>query len=291
MIAILIPASVRSVSRIILVLALLAAVGGCGGNDNAADSGSDKTVVIAAFYPLAWAAEQIGDESVSVSNLTPTGAEPHDAELTARDVERIRSADVVLYLGEGFQPAVEDAVENAGGEVVDLLEDTVGGDPHVWLDPIRFEAMAKRTADALGDSADATALVEQLKALDQEFETGLADCRRRDLVTSHDAFGYLARRYDLKTVPIAGISPEAEPTPKQLESVIRQVKASKATTVFFETLLSPRLAETVARETGARTDVLNPIEGLTEGELERGETYLTVMRDNLEALRKALGCR
>jgi zinc transport system substrate-binding protein len=278
------------VSRIILVLVPIAALGaGCVGDGT--DSGSDKTDVVASFYPLAWAAEQVGGDSVSVSNLTPTGAEPHDAELTARDVERIRSADVVLYLGAGFQPAVEAAVENADGEVVDLLEDTVGGDPHVWLDPVRFEAMAKRTADALGDSADAARLVEQLEALDEEFQTGLEDCRRRELVTSHDAFGYLARRYDLKTVPIAGISPEAEPTPKQLETVIRQVKESKATTVFFETLLSPRLAETVARETGARTDVLNPIEGLTEEELERGETYVTVMRDNLEALRKALGCR
>jgi zinc transport system substrate-binding protein len=277
------------VSRIILVLVLFSAfAGGCGGG---ADSGSDQTDVVASFYPLAWVAEQVGGDNVNVSNLTPTGAEPHDAELTARDVERIRSADFVLYLGEGFQPAVEDAVEGADGVVVDLLEDTVGDDPHVWLDPVRFEAMAKRTADALGDSADATDLVGRLEALDEEFETGLADCRRRELVTSHDAFGYLARRYDLKTVPIAGISPEAEPTPMQLESVIRQVKASKATTVFFETLLSPRLAETVARETGARTDVLNPIEGLTEQELERGETYLTVMRDNLEALRKALECR
>jgi zinc transport system substrate-binding protein len=274
-------------SRIILVLVLFTALAeGCG-----ADSGSDNTDVVASFYPLAWVAEQVGGDKVSVSNLTPTGAEPHDAELTARDVERIRSADVVLYLGEGFQPAVEDAVEGADGEVVDLLGDTVGDDPHVWLDPVRFEAMAKRTADALGDSADATDLVEQLEALDQEFEMGLADCRRRELVTAHDAFGYLAQRYDLKTVPIAGISPEAEPTPKQLEKVIRQVKESKAKTVFFETLLSPRLAETVARETGAQTDVLNPLEGLTEEELERGETYLTVMRDNLEALRKALECR
>ena len=291
MIAILIPASVPAMLRIVLVLALLAPfAAACGGDDDAGGS-TDKTDVVAAFYPLAWAAEEVGGEDVRVTNLTPTGAEPHDAELTARDVERIRAADAVFHLGGGFQPALEAAVEDAAGEVVDLLQDTVAGDPHVWLDPVRFEAMATRIANTLGGPADATRLNAELDDLNRDFQAGLSDCTRRELVTAHDAFGYLARRYDLKTVPIAGISPEAEPTPQQLEQVVRQVRQSKATTVFFETLLSPRLAETVARETGARTAVLNPIEGLTEEELERGDTYLTVMRDNLEALRKALGCR
>lgn len=278
-------------SRIILVLALLVPLAAACGGDDGAGGPTEKTDVVAAFYPLAWATAEVGGDGVRVTNLTPTGAEPHDAELTARDVERLRSADVVFYLGGGFQPALEDALKDAEGIVVDLLEDTVAGDPHVWLDPVHFEAMATRIADTLGGSADATRLNAELDELNRDFEAGLSDCSRRELVTAHDAFGYLARRYDLKTVPIAGLSPEAEPTPQQLEQVVRQVRQAKATTVFFETLLSPRLAETVARETGARTAVLNPIEGLTEEELERGDTYLTVMRDNLEALRKALGCR
>jgi zinc transport system substrate-binding protein len=289
MIAILIPGSVPAVSRIVLVLILILGLTGCGGDDSAANS--EQTEVVASFYPLAWAAEQVGGNGVHVRNLTPPGTEPHDAELTARDVERIRSADVVLYLGGGFQPAVEAAVNGATGKTVDLLVDTVGGDPHVWLDPRRFERIAVRVAQTLGDSADATALGDKLRKLDRDFASGLARCRTREIVTSHDAFGYLARRYRLEEVAITGISPEVEPTPQQLERVIDEVKRTKAKTVFFERLVSPRLAETVARETGASTDVLNPIEGLTEDELDAGETYLSAMRENLATLRKALECR
>jgi zinc transport system substrate-binding protein len=279
------------VARIVLVLipcvAILAACGG-DGNPSAGDSGQIE--VVAAFYPLAWAAEEIGGGDVGVRNLTPLGAEPHDAELSARDVERIRRADVVLYLGGGFQPAVEEAVEGAEGRTVDLLEDPVGRDPHVWLDPVRFQDMARRVARALGGSADATVLSGELKSLNEDFETGLARCRRRQIVTAHDAFGYLARRYRLEQVPIAGISPETEPTPRQLERVIERVRRTGASTIFFETLVSPRLAETVARETGAGTAVLNPIEGLTDEQATRGEDYLSLMRENLASLRRALGC-
>jgi zinc transport system substrate-binding protein len=277
-------------SRMVLVLILLAGLTACGG-DSGSSADSDRTEVVAAFYPLAWAAERVAGESIELRNLTPPGTEPHDFELTARDVERIRSADVVLYLGGGFQPAVEDAVEGAEGEAVDLLEDPVGGDPHIWLDPVRFAGVVRDIATAL-DRQDASAEpVAELRALDRDFARGLAQCRRREIVTAHDAFGYLARRYRLQQVPITGISPEAEPTPQRLEEVVERVKRTEATTVFFETLVSPRLAETVARETGARTAVLNPLEGLTEEQLDRGEDYLSVMRENLAALRAALGCR
>jgi zinc transport system substrate-binding protein len=274
----------------VLVLILLAGLTACE-DDSGSSGDSDRTEVVAAFYPLAWAAERVAGDSIELRNLTPPGTEPHDFELTARDVERIRSADVVLYLGGGFQPAVEDAVEGAEGEAVDLLEDPVGGDPHIWLDPVRFAGVMRDIATAL-DRQDASAEpVAELRALDRDFARGLAQCRRREIVTAHDAFGYLARRYRLEQVPITGISPEAEPTPQRLEEVVERVKRTEATTVFFETLVSPRLAETVARETGARTAVLNPLEGLTEEQLDRGEDYLSVMRENLAALRAALGCR
>jgi zinc transport system substrate-binding protein len=278
-------------TRIVLVLiALAAGLTACGGDSGSSGDGSDRTDVVAAFYPLAWAVEQVAGDTVELRNLTPPGTEPHDVELTARDVERIRSADIVLYLGGGFQPAVEDAVEGADGEAIDLLVDPVGRDPHVWLDPVRFAEVVERIAAALDRPDAADEPVAELRALDHEFARGLARCQRREMVTAHEAFSYLARRYRLTQVAITGVSPEAEPTPQALEDVIDRVRDTGATTVFFETLVSPRLAETVARETGADTAVLNPLEGLTEEELDAGEDYLSEMRDNLDALRKALEC-
>jgi zinc transport system substrate-binding protein len=275
-------------ARIVLTACVLLAVTGCGGSEAA--SGAERSVV-AAFYPLAWAAEQIGGETVSVTNLTPAGAEPHDVELSARDVERIREADLVLYLGQGFQPAVERAAVDADADAVDLLDGQSldGTDPHVWLDPIRFARIARRVGAALGRPSEP--LERDLRALDTRFRRGLADCERREIVTSHAAFGYLADRYGLEQIAITGLSPEAEPTPRKLERVIADVREHHATTVFFETLVSPRLAETVARETGARTAVLNPIEGLTDAQVAEGEDYVSLMGENLAALRQALGCR
>jgi zinc transport system substrate-binding protein len=159
----------------------------------------------------------------------------------------------------------------------------------VWLDPVRYEQIAKRIGAVLDRPSEP--FVRRVAKLHADYRAGLARCERREIVTSHEAFGYLSDRYGLKQIAITGFSPEAEPTPRALEHVIEQVRESGATTVFFETLLSPRIAETVARETGARTAVLNPIEGLTEDELARGENYFTVMRENLATLRKALGCR
>jgi zinc transport system substrate-binding protein len=286
----------------------------CGGDGGRGGATGSQRAVVAAFYPLAFAAERIAREGTVVSNLTPAGAEPHDVELSPRDVETVRSADVVLYLGSGFQPALEEAVEGADGEAVDVLEglelvpasegehDHSGEtaaeaaeadqlDPHVWLDPVLFARVVERIGEVFDSRDTAAALGAELRRLDEELAAGLKDCERRELVTSHAAFGYLARRYGLEQIPIAGVSPEAEPTAKELEEIVHEVEESGATTVFFETLLSPRLAETIARESGADTDALNPLEGLTEDELEAGENYFTVMRANLGALRRALGCR
>jgi zinc transport system substrate-binding protein len=185
----------------------------------------------------------------------------------------------VLYLGDAFQPAVAKAVHGNG---VNLLPQD--GDPHVWLDPLLYARVVRRIAAALHRPAEP--LLAQLRRLDEEYRRGLRSCARREIVTSHAAFGYLTRRYGLKQVAITGITPESEPSPQRLADVIRLVRKTHATTVFFERLISPRLAETVARDAGARTDVLDPIEGQ-----EQGQTYFTLMHRNLAALRKALGCR
>jgi zinc transport system substrate-binding protein len=212
-------------------------------------------------------------------------------------VEAVRSANFVFLL-RGFQPALDDAAEGADeARVVDLLPVAspveVDGqlDPHVWLDPIRFVEVVRTIGDALERPAAAERLVTRLRGLDREYRDGLGDCERRELVTSHDAFGYLARRYGLRTVAVTGLSPEAEPSARDLERVVDEVRRHGATTVFVEKLVSPRLGETVAREVGADTAVLDPIEGVTEEEAERGEDYFSLMRANLAALREGLGCR
>ena len=279
----------RTRTVLIFCLASVAIVAtGCGGGGDAKEEGDD---VVAAFYPLAFLAEQVAPDA-DVRNLTPPGAEPHDLELSPRDVAGLREARRVLYLGGGFMPSLEDAVAGRSN-AVDLLAGAprIDGDPHLWLDPGRYASLARRVAAALGDPAAADALVARLERLDREFRDGLAHCRRREIVTSHAAFGYLAAAYGLEQVALTGLSPEAEPSPRRLETLVERIRRERATTVFFETLVSPKLAETVAREAGARTAVLDTLEGLSDEDTARGDDYVGVMRRNLAALRAALGCR
>jgi zinc transport system substrate-binding protein len=276
---------------IIILVCVAAVVAGCGESSHA----TGKTRVVAAFYPLAFAAQKIGGDKVEVVNLTPAGAEPHDLEVTPSTVRQLRGADLVLLLGHGFQPQLEKAA--GGSDSVLLLLDTPGlrrypnGDPHVWLDPVRFSLIVKRIGNALHAPGPTQRLVTKLQALDREYQRGLAHCVRREIVTSHEAFAYLGERYGLHQVAITGLTPEAEPSPRDLEHVVSIVRKTHATTIFFETLVSPRIAETVAHETGAKTAVLNPIEGLKPDEAKAGENYFTVMRSNLAHLQAALRCR
>jgi zinc transport system substrate-binding protein len=281
------------VPRIVLIIAAVGLLVGCGGA-----AGSGKKTVVVAFYPLAFAAQQLGGADFQVENLTPPGSEPHDLELAPKAVARIESADVVLYLSHGFQPAVSKAVAHANGKRIDILaglplhqssEEGLTADPHVWLDPVLFQRVVRRIGTAL--NRPTAALVTKLRRLDHRYRAGLRNCTRREIVTTHAAFGYLGQRYGLKQVSITGLAPESEPTPQQLADVVDVVRRTHTTTVFFETLVSSRLADTVAREVGAKTAVLDPIEGLTSSEQARGDNYLTLMRRNLAALRKALACR
>jgi zinc transport system substrate-binding protein len=281
--------------------------------------------VVTSFYPLQFVASTIGGPDATVSSLTRPGAEPHDLELTPRDVATLQKADLVVYLS-GFQPAVDQAVDqHARGDVLDVAaaahldlpagpgdqdhhDDHAEGhaddrsaasaaDPHFWLDPTRLAKVSAQVADAMA-SADpdaapafhrrATALAGELSQLDADFRTGLADCRSRDLVTSHTAFGYLAQRYGLHQVGITGVSPEAEPDPRSLAAVATYVRAHHVSTFYSETLVSPAVARTVARETGATTAVLDPIEGLTDA--SAGRDYLQIMRSNLAVLTKGQSC-
>ena len=242
----------------------------------------------ASFYPLAWAAERVaGDAVTEIVNLTPAGAEPHDIELSPSDVETIRDAQLVVYIGGGFQPALEDAIDGRDGPSLDLLEGDE--DPHIWLDPIRFAEAVERIAQEMGGTAGGE--IRALRKLDAEFRR-----RARGLRTPHDrddarrlrpARGALRAHAAFPRRPLA----ESEPAPRELEELVDDVRDSGATTVFAEPLVSAGLAETVAREAGVEVVMLDPIEGLSEVRLDAGEDYLTVMRANLAALREALGCR
>lgn len=309
--------------RAALVAALgatsLLAACGTGSPTGAARDGTLQ--VVASFYPLEYVAQRVGGPDVEVTSLTRPGAEPHDLELTPRDVAAVQRADLVVYLS-GFQPSVDQAVENhrhgdgvvdvAGaahldlravpeaGHVEDEHADEAGGgalDPHFWLDPTRLAAVAEQVASAMADAdpsaADAFhrrahALNDDLANLDRDYRQRLEHCASRDLVTSHTAFGYLAQRYDLHQVGITGLTPEAEPDPRSLAQVATFVRAHHVATIYSETLVSPAVARTVAQETGATTALLDPLEGLTDA--SKGRDYLQVMRSNLDTLAKGQGC-
>ena len=299
-------------AALVLSGAVLLTLTACGSADgttqDAAPGGADLTVT-AAFYPLQWAGERVGGERVTVRGLTKPGAEPHDLELTPKAVGELASSDVVVYL-KGFQPAVDDAVATQGGDAaLDVGPEaglTLAGsqaspdgppDPHFWLDPVRFQgvvtAIGERFASidaphAAEYRANAAALVKDLGALDAEFEQGLAQCRSDALVTGHVAFAYLADRYDLRQEGIAGVSPDVEPDAAALRELVAHVEELGVSTVYSETLVDPALAETLARETGAKVAVLDPLEGLTDS--SAGTDYLEVMRSNLATLKAGQEC-
>jgi zinc transport system substrate-binding protein len=297
-----------------LSCAVALAVSACGGSDAAEPV--EKPSVVAAFYPYEFLAQRIGGDAVTVEGLTKPNTEPHDLELTPRQVASIGAADLVIHHG-GFQPAVDEAVaQEAKDQAIDVATlvplqagpdehegeageehaEDHGKDPHVWLDPSRYGVIGKAIGEALADvdaahAADyrsrAAALATELTALDEEFSSGLSFCKRRTIVTSHEAFGYLASRYDLEQIGISGLSPEAEPSPARVAKVGKEVRRHGVTTVFFERLVSPKAAKTLADDAGAGAGLLDPVEGVAD---PAKDDYFSVMRANLAALQKALSC-
>jgi zinc transport system substrate-binding protein len=280
-----------------------------------------KPMVVASFFPLFDFSRQVARDRAEVVSLVPPGVEPHDWEPSPRDVAEVQKARLFVYNGGGFEQTADRLLKEIAGkgplavnttEGIPLLDLKAGDDhghdkekdhakdPHVWLDPL----LAQRQVDAIaaglaqvdpsGKAAyegNATAYKARLAGLHESFEAGLKNCARRDVVTSHAAFAYLAKRYRLNQVPVMGLAPESEPNPKDLAKLVRFARAKKVKYIFFETLVSPKLAETIAREVGAQTLVLNPVEGLTKDEAAAGTDYIALMGANLENLRTALECR
>jgi len=265
---------------------------------------SAKPHVVASFYPLAFLAEQIGGDDVQVTTLVPPGTEPHDFEPTAQDIAELETSQALILSGNGIEPWADAFKANLANKAVVVVETGQGlgnraNDPHVWLSPKNMQTMAQRVASTLVsiDSTNAAkyqargdALVGRLTQLDADFSSGLASCKSKTIITSHAAFGYLADAYGLEQVSIAGIDPEAEPSAQDLAELTEFAKSNDVNYIFFETLVSPKLAETLAAETGAQTLVLDPLEGLSDDDHAQGKDYISVMRDNLNNLRTALEC-
>ncbi|TMJ06690.1 MAG: ABC transporter substrate-binding protein [Bacillati bacterium ANGP1] len=294
-------------------LGAIAAALGCAGTPRA-----EKTVpVVVTFYPLQEFAQRVGGERVRVVTLVPPGAEPHDYEPRPQDIIALHTARMMIYNGAGLEPWLEKVRPEfpTGGVVVNASdglplvkgvdEGEVGEpparfDPHIWLDPLLAARMVTNIQKGLEGAdpqhsefyaANASKVEEELRTLHGEFDATLRTCRQKEFITTHAAFGYLARRYGLVQLAISGLSPEAEPAPARLRELVHLARDHHINVVYYETLVSPRVAEALAREVGARVLVLNPLEGLTGEELRQGLTYFSVMHETLRHLADGLGCR
>lgn len=275
-----------------VALLLVLPLAGC------ASPASARVDVLASFYPLAYLASAIGGGNVTVGTLVPPGVEPHDYEPTTSDLVRVSDAKLLVVEGAGFEAWIANARAQAKSTAIVTATDGVnltGGDPHAWLDPVLFAREARNVEAGMAAAfpqhaaafhARADALVANLTRLNADYRAGLADCSTPFVITNHDAFGYLARAYNFTHVGITGLSPDAEPDPQTVREVVDQAKAHNVTIVFFEELVSPRVAEVIAREAGAQTRVLSPLESAREG-----ADYESVMRENLASLREAMRCR
>lgn len=303
----------------LLLPAIALLLAGCAPSAPAGTAAAAAQVdIVTAAYPFSFVAERVAGERGRVTSLTQPGAEPHDVELTPQQTAGVIEADLVVY-ERTFQPAVDDAVAQSGSDnaldtttVVPLQdlgtehdhghaegeEGESGLDPHVWLDPTHLATIGTAVADRLAAldpdraadyRANATALTSELTGLDREYRAGLQGCVRTEFITSHAAFGYLATRYGLTQIGISGLSPDAEPSPARIAEVQDEAREHGITTIFYETLVAPDVAQAIAGDLGLRTDVLDPLEGVTAE--SRGTDYVAIMRSNLTALKAANGCR
>lgn len=299
-----------------LTVIVLITIGILAGTSNL-PTDQKKFHITTSFYPLGEIARQIVNDKADVTVIVPTGVEPHDYEPSPQDRITIQNTDVLIYNGAGFEPWINrimpelDAVSVIDvSKTISLLPATESEehtteeteqlstfDPHFWLDPQLMQELTQKIASKLIEldpdnndyySSNAQNYINELVLLDSQFQT-LQSCRKKSFVTSHAAFAYLSKRYGLTQIPIAGLS-EEEPSPARLAEIIKLIKQYDIKYIFFETLVSPRLAETIASEVKAETLILNPIEGLTSEETKNEENYISLMQKNLANLKVALEC-
>ncbi|MCL4339261.1 zinc ABC transporter substrate-binding protein [Patescibacteria group bacterium] len=273
----------------------------------------DKLVVAASFYPIYFFASQIGGDKAQVFNITPPSAEPHDFEPTTQVIVKIHESNMLVMNGGNLEPWSQKLQDQLSGSNVKIVIAGAGltnnemvengqkiQDPHIWLDPL----LAKKEAgeilagfketdpkDAAYFEKNAELLVSRLDSLDKEYRDGLKNCQKKDFVTAHAAFGYIAAQYGLNQVAISGVTPDEEPSSQKMAEIADLVRKENIKIIFFEKLVSPKLSQAIAAETGAKTLVLDPIEGITKNETAAGQNYFSLMENNLNNLKAALDCK
>ncbi len=278
------------------------------------DYGTEKILIGTSFHPLAEFAEKIGGNRIEVFNLTPPGADPHEFEPAARDIARLHSAHAFFHMGAGIDPWADhlnlsNVISVRMTDLFNLMEtddehEHEGHgheeDPHIWLDPVLAKSMVEIIRDTLIEvdeegrkeyekNADVTFL--KLDELHKKYRRSLSACELDHLVISHASIGYLAHRYDFHMISVSGLSPEEEPSPKRMAEISDIIKKENIDHIFFETTMSPAIAETIARETGAELLIFNNLESLSEKDIAEGKDYFSVMESNLELIKTALKCR
>jgi len=307
-------------------MAVIFTLTACGQTNKQEESGKSDTIkVVTTFYPMYDFAKNVVGDAGDVQLLIPAGTEPHDYEPSAKDIAKITDADVFVYNSHELETWVKDVLENVDEKKVAVVEaagsiDLMAGaahdhdhdeeeadhdehdhdhelDPHVWLDPVLAQKEVEAIRDALVKKypeqkatfdKNAAAYIEKLKALDTEYQEAFKDAKNKTFVTQHAAFGYLAKQYGLTQESIAGISPDQEPSPSRLAELKKYIKEHNVSVIYFETSASSKVAETLARETDVELAVLNPLESITQKEQDKGEDYISVMKANLEALKKSI---
>lgn len=292
-------------SRLPFLMALSLAATACSGPGNlfgSKKSPDSRPVVAVSFYPLAEIVQRVAGDTVQLLQLTPAGKEPHETDISAQQLVELSKADVVFYLGDGFQPSVEKAIKSLPSTVkaIDLLSQLDhSSDPHVWLDPENMTKIAMAVSDSItsllpNSSAIAQRLStysDELDAVGTLMDTRFSSCERRQLVTAHDAFGYFAQRTGLIAIAISGIDPSTEPSAKELEATAKIARENNVTTVFFEEILPKEFADTVAKAIGAKVNSIDAVETISENDLEAGATYISIMKSNVSKIAAGLGCK
>ncbi|MBP1047176.1 zinc ABC transporter substrate-binding protein [Enterococcus sp. BWM-S5] len=305
------------------VLLLSAAIlTACGSKSESGEDSQDGIKVMTTFYPMYNFTEQVVGDEGTVELLIPSGTDAHDFEPSAKDIAKISDSDVFVYNSTEFETWADDILANVDQEQVKVIEasqniELMEGDahdheddedhadhdhshdvdPHVWLDPVLAQKEVEEIRDGLIEKypdkkeafeKNAAAYIEKLQELDTEYKEAFANAENKTFVTQHAAFGYLANQYGLTQESISGISPDQEPSPSRLAQLKEFIDEHHVSVIYFEATASSKVAETLAKETGVELSVLQTLESLTEDEQKAGKDYISVMQENLEALKKSI---